>query len=80
MKEDDVEREKRHTSTEKHKSWQDAERKKEKRKNLEWQALEEHRAKARHEGRPKEDSPDGDDDDDDHDEYEDSEGIVAHRD
>jgi hypothetical protein len=40
MKEEDVECEKRCASTEKHKSLQDADKKKEKRKNLERQALE----------------------------------------
>jgi hypothetical protein len=44
VKEDDVEREKRRASTEKHKTVQDAKKKKEKRKNLERQALEECRA------------------------------------
>ncbi|XP_021315163.1 caldesmon-like [Sorghum bicolor] len=46
VKEDDVEHEKRHASTEKHKSAKDAE-KKEKRKNLERQALEERQSKQR---------------------------------
>jgi hypothetical protein len=52
---------------------QDVERK-EKKKNLERQALEERHAKARCKGIPKEDSPNEDDDDDDE---EDSEGIAA---
>ncbi|XP_021321306.1 putative uncharacterized protein DDB_G0271606 [Sorghum bicolor] len=47
--EDDAERKKRRASTEKHKSAKDAEKKKEKKKNLERQALEERRAKSRHE-------------------------------
>ena len=76
MKEDDAEREKRCTSAEKHKSMQDVE-KKEKRKNLECQALEERRAKVRHKGVPEEDSPNEDDGDDDD---EDSEGMVTHLD
>jgi hypothetical protein len=41
VKEDDSKREKRRASTEKHKSIKDVEKKKEKRKNLERQALEE---------------------------------------
>ena len=41
VKEDDAECEKRRTSTEKHKSVKDTEKKKEKRKNLECQVLEE---------------------------------------
>ena len=76
VKEDDVEHEKRRASAEKHKSMQDIEKKKEKRKNLERQALEEHRAKARREGEPEEDSPDEDDGDNDNDD-EDSKGTVA---
>ena len=50
VKEDDVERKKRRASAEKHKSMQDTEKKKEKRKNLERQALEDRRAKAKREG------------------------------
>ena len=49
VKEDNAEREKRRASVEKHKSIKDAE-KKEKKKNLERQALEEHRAKSRRGG------------------------------
>ena len=77
VKEDDVEREKRCTTAEKHKSMQEAERKNDKMMNLRQQVLEEPRAKARREGRPEEDSPDEDDDDNDD---EDSEGMVAHLD
>ena len=76
VKEDDAEREKRRASAEQPKSVQDAEWKEEKRKNLERQALEEHRAKATHEGRLEEDSPDEDDDDDDDGDV-DSEGMAA---
>jgi len=76
VKEDDVEHEKRHASTEKHKSAKDAE-KKEKRKNLERQALEERQSKQRHKGEPEEESPDEDDGDDDDDDDDDSEGKVA---
>ena len=45
VKEDDAEREERCTSTEKHKSVKDIEKKEEKRKSLERQVLEERRAK-----------------------------------
>ena len=76
MKEDDAEHEKRRTSVEKHKSIKDAE-KKEKKKNLECQALEERRAKSRHEGEPEEESPDEDDSDDDNEDDDDSEGMAA---
>ena len=58
MKEDDAKREKRCASIENNKSVQDVERKEDKRKNLKRQVLEERRAKVRHEGRPKENSPD----------------------
>jgi len=50
VKEDDAEREKRRASMEKHKSIKDAEKKKEKKKNLERQVLEERRSKSRHWG------------------------------
>jgi len=73
VKKDDVEHEKRRASTEKHKTAQDAERRKETSKNLERQALEERWAEARREGRLEEDSTDDDDDDEDND----SEGMVA---
>ena len=73
MKEDDAEHEKRRASAEKHKSVKDAE-KKEKKKSLERQALEECLAKSRHEGEPEEESPDEDDSDDDDD---DSDGMAA---
>ena len=76
MKEDDTECEKRRDSAEKHKSVKDTRKKKEKKKNLEWQALEERRAKSRHEGEPEEESPDEDDSDDDDDD-DDSEGMAA---
>ena len=78
MKEDDADREKRHASVEKQKSVKDAEKKKEKKKNLERQALGEHRAKSRHGGwESEEDSPDKDDKNDDDDDGDDSEGMVA---
>ena len=76
MKEDDTEHEKRRASTEKHKSMQDAEKKKGKRKNLERQVLEERRAKQRCGGEPKEESPDDDDGNDD-DDNDDPEGMAA---
>ena len=77
MKEYDVERKKRRASVEKHKSVQDTEKKKVKRKNLEPQSLEEHRAKVRCEGEPEEDSPDEDDGDDDDDDDDHSKGMVT---
>ena len=78
VKEDDVEHEKRRASAVKHKSVQDIEKNKEKRKNLERQTLEVRRAKARREGEPEEDSPDEDNsDDDDDDDDDDSEGMAA---
>ena len=77
MKEDDADREKRHASVEKQKSVKDAEKKKEKKKNLERQALEVRRAKSRHGGESEEDSPDEDDESDDSDDGEDSEGTAA---
>ena len=52
------------------------EKKKEK-KNLEWQALKECRAKSRHEGEPQEESPDEDDSNDDDDDDDDSERMAA---
>ena len=77
VKEDDVEREKRRASAEKHKSMEDTEKKKERKNNLEREALKECRAKSRHEGEPNEDSPDEDDDGDNDDDDEDSEGMAA---
>jgi hypothetical protein len=40
VKEDDADREKRRTSAEKHKTALDAEKEKEKKKNIDWQTLE----------------------------------------
>ena len=57
VKEDDVDRDKRRESAEKQKSAKDLENKKEKKKNLERQALETRRAKSRQRAEPKEDSP-----------------------
>jgi hypothetical protein len=69
---DEADHKKRRTSTEKHKTTLDAEKK----KNLARQALKERRAQVRHEGRPEENSPNEDDDDDD-DVDDDSEGMAA---
>ena len=52
VKEDEVDHDKRHESTEKQKSAQDLKKKKEKKKNLERQALETRRAKSRQRGEP----------------------------
>lgn len=75
VKEDDADREKRRTSAEKHKTALDAEKEKEKKKNIDWQTLEQRWTLARHEGWPKEDWPDKDDDDEDDDD--DSEGMAV---
>jgi len=77
VKEDDVDREKRHASTKKQKSTKDAEKKKTKKKNLERQALEARRAKSRCGGESEVDSPDEDDESDDGDDDDDSEGMAA---
>jgi len=77
VKEDDVDRDRRRESAEKQNSTKDLEKMKEKKKNLDRQALETRRAKSRQRGEPEEDSPDevdgnkGDDDSDD------SEGMAA---
>ena len=77
MKEDDVDREKRHASAEKQKSTKDIEKIKEKKKNLERQVLEKHRAKSRREGEFEEDSSNEDDGNDGDDDNNDSEGMAA---
>ena len=78
MKEDDVDRDKRHESAEKQKSMKDLEKKKEKKKkNLEQQALEKRRAKSRQRGESEEESPDEDDGGDGDDGSDDSEGMAA---
>jgi hypothetical protein len=71
VNEDEVDRDKRRQSAEKHKSAKDSEKKKEKKKNLDRQALETRRAKSTQRGEPEEESSyedeggDGDDDSDD---------------
>jgi hypothetical protein len=52
-------------------------KKKEKKKNLERQALETHRAKSRQRGEPEEESPDEDDGGDGDDDSDDSEGMAS---
>jgi len=58
LKEDKAEHEVRHLSTQKHKKELDTEKRKKKKRNIAQQELEQHRAKQRHEGKPKEESPD----------------------
>ena len=55
-------------------------KKKEKKKNLECQALETRRAKSRQRGEPEEESPDEDDGGDDDDDSNDSKGMASHPD
>ena len=77
VKEDDVDRDRRRESAEKQNSTKDLEKMKDKKKNLDRQALETRRAKSRQRGEPEEDSPvevDGNKGDDDSD---DSEGMAA---
>jgi len=77
MKEDDVDRDKRRESAEKQKSTKDLEKKKEKKKNLERQVLETHRAMSRQRGEPEEDSPDEDNGNKGDDGSDNSEGMAA---
>ena len=77
VKGDEVDRDKWHESTEKQKSAKDLEKKKEKKKNLERQALETCRAKSRQRGELEEDSPDEDDGDEGDDGSDDSEGMAS---
>ena len=77
VKEDDVDHDRIHESTEKQKPAKDLEKKKDKKKNLESQALEKRRAKSRQKGESAEDSPDEDDDNEGDDDSDDSEGKVA---
>ena len=77
VKEDDVDRDKRHESTEKQKSAKDLEKKKEKKKNLERQALEKRCVKSMQRGESEEESPDEDDGNDEDDDSDDSEGMAA---
>jgi hypothetical protein len=58
----------------------DAEKKKEKKKNIARHALEQRWAQARCEGKPEEDSPDEDAEEDDDDDDDDVEGMGAHLD
>ena len=74
VKEDDVDRDKSRESAEKQKFAKDLEKNKEKKKNLERQALETRRAKSRQRGEPEEDSPDEDDGDEGDNGSDDSEG------
>jgi len=78
VKEDEVDRDKRRQSAEKLKSAKDSARKGEKKKNLDRQALDAHRAKSRQRGELEEESPDDDDDDDEG--SDDSEGMASHLD
>jgi hypothetical protein len=80
VKEDEADREVRRSYAQKQKKALDTEKKKEKKKNIARQALEQRRAKARRDGRPKEDSPDEDDEEDDDEDDEDVEGMGAHLD
>ena len=75
MKEDEVDRDRRHQSAEKLKSAKDSARKGEKKKNLNRQALDARRAKSRQRGEPEEESPSEDDDDDE--DSNDSEGMAS---
>jgi hypothetical protein len=75
VKEHEADCEKRRSSTENHKTKLGTEKKKEKKKHIARQALEQRQAQARRKGRPEEDLPDEDDDDEDDDD--DSEGMGA---
>ena len=77
VKEDEVDRDKRRWSTEKLKSAQDSEKKGTRKKNLDRQALEAHRAKSRQRGQPEEESPSEDDGGDDDGDSDDSEGMAS---
>jgi hypothetical protein len=77
VKEDGVDRDKRHESAEKLKSVKDLEKKGEKKKNLTRQALETRRAKSRQRGKPEEESPDEYDGGDGDDDSDDSEGMAS---
>ena len=77
MKEDEVDRDKLRESVEKQKSVLDIKKRKEKKKNLDRQALEECRAKSRQRGEPEEESPDEDDGGDGNDDSDDSEGMAS---
>jgi hypothetical protein len=76
VKEDEVDHDKRRESVEKQKSVLDLKNKKEKKKNLDRQALEVRRVKSRQRGVPEEESPD-EDEGDDGDDRDDLEGMVS---
>jgi len=78
--EDEVNRDKRRQSAEKQKTAKDLDKKKEKKKNLDRQALEACRAKSRQRGEPEEESPNEDDGSDGDDDNDDSEGMASHLD
>jgi len=80
VKEDEVDRDKRRESAEKQKSALDLKKKNEKKKNLERQVLETHRAKYRQRGEPEEESPDEDDGGDGDNDTDDSEGMASYLD
>ena len=73
VKEDGVDRDKRHQSVEKQKSAKDLEKKEKKKKNLDRPSLEVRRAKSRQRGEPEEESPSEDDGGD----SDDSKGMAS---
>jgi len=75
--EDDVDRDRRCESMEKQKTAKDLEKKKEKKKNLERQAVEKRCAKSRQRWESEEESPDEDDGGDGDSDSDDSEGMAA---
>jgi len=79
VKEDGADRDKRRQSAEKQKSVKDSEKKKEKTKILDRQALEARQGKSRQRGEPEEESPDEEDggDGDGDDSSDDSEGMAS---
>ena len=77
VEEDEVDRDKRRQSAEKLKSAKDSEKKGNKKKNLDRQALEARRAKSRQRGEPEEESPSEDDGGDGDDDSDDSEGMAS---
>ncbi|XP_021319220.1 uncharacterized protein LOC110436446 [Sorghum bicolor] len=77
IKQDEVDRDRRRQSAEKQKSTVDLKKKKEKKRNLDRQALETHRAMSRQRWEPEEESPDEDDGGDGGDDSDDSEGMAS---
>jgi len=77
VKEDGVDRDKRHQFAEKQKSAKDIEKKEKKKKNLDRQSLEARRAKSRRRGEPQEQSPSKNDGGDSDDDSDDSEGMAS---